>query len=126
MCPSLAKHKNKNSNTKHFILDGVAGRPFDRFLDGNNCVVDRRYLGFWSDVRRYLDTDDSQLDCYGQRMKEQLARMIMARYLTSTAADVEIFSEGLKLTLYRCLGGTDDESLLCTAQDIVTGVSFIN
>lgn len=102
--------------------DHLSGAPFRAFLKKQGNDLDMRYLSFWSDVRHYLDSEDGNTDCFGTPLKQSLAKTITKRYLSSNCSDAEIFSEGLKMTLFTCLRRNDDVSLLCSAQDIVTGV----
>lgn len=103
--------------------DNLAGEPFKNFLNKQTEALDLGYLHFWSDVRHYLDTDEAYLDSNGKPMKKVLGQKISYKYLQSKGEYCGIFSEGLKMALLQSMTGEDHISLLCTAQDIVTGVS---
>ncbi|KAJ8310768.1 hypothetical protein KUTeg_012633 [Tegillarca granosa] len=101
--------------------DNLAGEPFKKFLNKQMETLDLGYLHFWSDVRHYLDTDEAYLDPNGKPMKKVLGQKISYKYLQSKGEYCGIFSEGLKMALLQSMSGEDHISLLCTAQDIVTG-----
>ncbi|OWF50105.1 uncharacterized protein LOC110450805 [Mizuhopecten yessoensis] len=120
-------HTGSSPNISNRMLcalasDHLSGAPFRAFLKKKGLELDMRYLSFWSDVRHYLDTEDGNTDCYGTPLKQSLAKTITERYLSSSSSDTEIFSEGLKMTLFASLTQKHDVSLLCSAQDIVSGM----
>lgn len=54
--------------------DMLACCPFRSFLQRNEQHKHLQYLGFWTDIRHYLDTDEQVLDGYGLQVREQLVR----------------------------------------------------
>lgn len=53
--------------------DVLACCPFRAYLERHEQVFDMHCLNFWSDVRAYLDVDDSSTDGLGRPMKKTLA-----------------------------------------------------
>lgn len=53
--------------------DTMACCPFRAYLERNEQVLDMHFLSFWTDVRAYLDTDDTAIDGFGQSLKKALA-----------------------------------------------------
>ncbi|XP_033755035.1 uncharacterized protein LOC117337983 [Pecten maximus] len=121
----IATGRSPNINNRMLCAlasDHLSGAPFRAFLKKKGLELDMRYLSFWSDVRHYLDTEDENTDCFGTPLKQSLAKTITERYLSSSSSDTEIFSEELKMTLFASLTQQRDVSLLCSAQDIVSGM----
>lgn len=121
----IATGRSPNINNRMLCAlasDHLSGAPFRAFLKKKGLGLDMRYLSFWSDVRHYLDTEDGSTDCFGIPLKQSLAKTITERYLSSISSDTEIFSEELKMTLFASLTQQQDVSLLCSAQDIVSGM----
>ena len=105
--------------------DALAGCPFRAYLYTRGHSTDLKYLSFWTDVRNYLDTDDSTIDGYGFPLKQRLAHQFMETYLSHSGVGCDLFSESVKNSLFNALGQSNDVSLLCTAQDIVLEVGIM-
>ncbi|XP_053401949.1 regulator of G-protein signaling protein-like [Mercenaria mercenaria] len=110
--------KTTNRVIWYLASDTLACCPFREFLQRNERLLDLQYLGFWTDVRNYLDTDEHAVDGYGKPLRQKLARRIAEVYLSKERKKMDIFSEKLKMSLFTAISTNDDISLLCMAQDI--------
>ncbi|XP_076113384.1 regulator of G-protein signaling protein-like [Mytilus galloprovincialis] len=128
--PSLATYisgknrikKDKKTNSKvMFALaaDNLAGNPLQSFLNRSGKTRDEKLLKLWTDVRQYLDADDSHRDEFGHSIKQHLAQVIFNQYLVNGSDD--LLPESVKVSIYTSLSRQDDATLLCFVQDFVTG-----
>ena len=104
--------------------DKLVGNPLHSFLCRKGQDKEKKLLEFWTDIRQYLDAEDGHRDEVGNPIKQKLANMIFSRYLSSSTKIGELFSEKIKLMVYRHLSERDDEAIFNFAQEFVTEVSF--
>ena len=106
------------------VSDKLAGNPLQSFLCRRGQDKEKKLFEFWTDIRQYLDADDGHRDEVGNPIKQKLANMILNRYLSSSTISGELFSEKIKLMVYRHLSERDDDAILNFEQEFVTEVSF--
>lgn len=103
--------------------DNSAGQPFRKYLTDLDLNKELQCLGFWNDVRGYLASRDSSNDPRLGEARRLMARDIAERYLSSSKDRCSIFSERLKMSLFRCLVNQSDDTLIFASQDIISEVS---
>ncbi|XP_062597372.1 regulator of G-protein signaling protein-like, partial [Saccostrea cucullata] len=113
---------DKNSKLMAALAsDALAGSPYSQFLKKSQMLLDSRMFEFWSDVRRYIDADETYLDPYGIPVKRKIARRITDKYLIfNNDLEYDIFSDQLKMTLFQSMSSRDDISLISNTQSIIS------
>ncbi|XP_060573658.1 uncharacterized protein LOC132731473 isoform X2 [Ruditapes philippinarum] len=99
--------------------DTLACCPFRTFLERNNQHQHLQYLGFWTDIRKYLDTDDHVTNGYGQPMRQMLVNRIIGKYLSGDEGKRAVFTKKLNNSLLHALRSSNNVSTLCEAQEKV-------
>lgn len=118
-------HVSQDTNFKSMIVfasDTLAGSPFGQTLQNRGLIKKNCMLGFWKDVRHYLDADEKYLDPYGIPMKQKLARQITEKYLAFDDNPECIFPEHLKIPIFQSLNSQYDTTMITDAQDIILQV----
>ncbi|CAC5396313.1 unnamed protein product [Mytilus coruscus] len=96
----------------------LAGNPLQAYLYQSGKTRDIRLLEFWTDLRQYLDAEDSHRDEFGHLIKRKLAHTIFNQYLA--AGRDNVLPEAMKMTVFTSITREDDASLLCFVQDFAT------